>query len=237
MREGMLVVDMAIERPEPRSVCFRLPVGARARNVRFNGKDLEDWVQKGCTVCLAATGLGEQNHVELVYEPAVMLNCNSDCLRELPYVVKEKPNCVIVCDKDNSLSARRLSAYFEYWHLCQNHPRGVTMEFEGEGPRIPIHQFDRVPQDASFAIVVGCPQSNPVVARFVESIPDGASLLDCRKVDDRTFLLVAGANPTATERAVLRLLAILDEKYPFYGAVPDSPMFVKAGLAGKVLLH
>ena len=60
--------------------------------------------------------------------------------------------------------------------------------------------------------------------------------MEWKEKDGRIFLTVVGTDKLATERAVLRLLDILDRKHPFYGVV-GGPMFTKAGVDGKPLLH
>ena len=87
-----------------------------------------------------------------------------------------------------------------------------------------------------FVTLLGSPTSVPAIGHLVASVPEKGGLLECREEGGRTFLVAAGADKLATERAVLRLLGILDEEYPFCGAVPGGPMFSKAGLAGKPLL-
>ena len=48
----------------------------------------------------------------------------------------------------------------------------------------------------------------------------------------RAALLVPGYGPDLVNAAMLRLLGLLDERYPSLGVVPDTPLHRRDGLAG-----
>ena len=50
-----------------------------------------------------------------------------------------------------------------------------------------------------------------------------------------TTLTIAGPDDAARETAMLRLLDLLDARYPHAGAFPEHAMYEKAGMVGRTL--
>jgi len=217
-----------------RNVCCNLPVGAHVKNIYFNNREVKEWSQKKNKVKFSVN-LKSRNRLEIVYSPQVILKNKPKEFQNFPFIANEKPNCVIITDKENYVSAQRISAYFEYWYLCQKYPTGSIMHFKGEGPKIPIYEGNTIPENTKNIILVGSPKKNNLLSHFITSLPAESAIIHLQEERGKKFLLVVGSDKVSTQKAVVRLLGILDEKYPFYGAVTNKPIFRKAKIAGKPL--
>lgn len=195
-----------------------LPRGATAKTFTLNGVEQKFSIKDDLATCTAE--LPGAVELELTYEPEVAILCEPGDLAEFPFMEGSFPSCVIAVppEANSSLreSAQRISAYFEWLKRRESEPTLALMDLvnKTEAQGIPISE-------------------NPmgrVVQLQIEDKPTSISL----GADGR--IVLSGRTDADVDRAVLRLLEVLDEKYPFYGALPKSEFYERAGLAGQPLL-
>jgi len=233
LQKGMLTANFTVkEKPARKTIRCNLPEGSKVKRIEHNNQMIDKW-SKESDQLIFSVNLAEENSIKIEYEPLVVVKKAPADFMNFPFIVDNRPNCVIVSDEKNDLSAQRISAYFEYWHLRQKHPGGAMMlipETE-KGPRIPICRPENVPADARRIILIGDAEDNPLI----NEVSKNFGILDMQNEKNREILLVAGTNVDCIKKATMRLLEILDEKYPYYGGMANIPMLQKAGLVGKVL--
>ena len=203
-------------------VSVRLPNGAIPLSLTLNGVPAK-FAAAGGAVRYRGN-LPRRGRLRLVFRPRVVVEGPAEALREFPFVAGEKPLAVLLLPaaptEQDRLTAARLSAYFEWYFHCRAKPDGHLWDLPAAGPtvRLPVVAAGQEPAGA------------PLVELRVAPGPASLSV----SADGRR-LLVRGATPTDREAAMLRLLHLLDAKYPFFGVLPSTPVFAKAGLAGKHL--
>jgi len=232
-RLGRLEAELALDRPARTRVRCLLPSSVSPREVRLNGRRASGWAHKGDVVELDAR-LEQTNKLVIAYTPQIAVYGEPEDLVNFPFVTAGKPACVIVANAGHELSAQRIASYFEYWHLTRKHPGGNIMRFEGSGPKIPITTQWPKAQPRTSVVFVGASGSNTIAGLTPDAGKQPGIVTRTRK-DGRDVIIAAGADHLLTDKAVLRLLDLLDSRYEFCGAVIDRPIFRKAGLTGKPL--
>jgi hypothetical protein len=145
---------------------------------------------------------------------------------------------VILTEQEYQISAKRISAYFEYWYLAKNEsPSMFPMNFSGTGPIISIHgpNSTTVP-DVNNYVVVGNVDAHPALNAVVVQPPHtGGSVIEYLESQGKKILVINGSDNQMIEQATSRLLEILDDKYSYTGAMSNGPMYIKAGIANEPL--
>ena len=162
--------------------------------------------------------------LQLTYRPRVRVDASAGDVAEFPFVVDGKPAASVVLpltptDHDRYL-AEHVSIYFDYWTRRQSMPSSACsgLSHVPEGPTLPIVEADDKPLTEN-RIVFASQPGGPVVSLSAAG---------------RT-LTMAGPRSADREAAMRRLLAILDRRYPFYGALSASPLHERVGLTGRPL--
>jgi hypothetical protein len=111
---------------------------------------------------------------------------------------------------------------------------GTTVpDYKRNGTTVPDYKRDGTTVPDYKLILIGGPACFGLEKAV--SVPAGGGIV--RFVDWRGHraLLVTGADDRRTEEAVLRLLRVFDERYPFFGALSEGGFYQRAGLSGGVL--
>ncbi|MCK5803044.1 MAG: hypothetical protein KAI66_09440 [Lentisphaeria bacterium] len=222
LREGVVQATWRMERASVGTIVIRIPRGATPRKLKINGtacgfRAVDDTVRHHGELPAIGT-------LHLSYRPRVRVNTSPEDICAFPFVVDGKSETSVVLPQtptahDHYL-AEHLSIYFDYWTRRQAIPdsscSGLTKA--PAGPVLPIVEGGAtVPTKSQVIFVVQ---------------EEGASV--SLAADGRT-LKIAGPLPSDREAAMRRLFEILDQRYPFHGALGTSPLYHKIKLSGKAL--
>ena len=230
LRLDKLVAKFSAARAGMATVRLGLPDGARVQRVRCN-----DAVQGDALEFRAP--LQRRNLVIVEYEPKVVVICAKDELLGYPLMRDGKAACAIVVARPerDRVTAERLAAYIEYYLRRQTDPGrrcwGLTEEREGVQPTI-LNVGDPVP-DGLGVILVGAEAAAQSASTI--PVPTNGGTISIVEWQNRRALLVAGSSPELTEEASFRLMELFDERYPFFGVLPNRPFYERAGLAGQAM--
>ncbi len=218
LSEGSLEAAWSMSEPLDGIILARVPDGATARRLLINGEEQRFEALEGAV--RRRGRMPAECSLRLVWRPEVVVEATREQITDFPFVQTGEPRATIVLpptpdDRDRYV-AEHLSIYFDYHQRRRRQPVGQVARLAevAPGSRLPI-----VPE--SFAV-----GESP---RLVLAQADRPGITFN---EDGPTLIIAGPDSAGRERAMLRLLAILDERYPYYGAFPDHPMYTKAGLAG-----
>jgi hypothetical protein len=199
------------------TIAARVPDGATVTRFVINGEERRFEALDGEVRWEGP--LPEAVSLRVTWRPEVVFEATREQIAGFPFVDGDAPATVVLPsepgDRDRYL-AEHLSIYFDYWHRRQEEPWGaVSALSEVEpGPQLPIAaagEAVRGPQ------VVFAEAQRPTV-----------------RLDGQT-MFIEGPDAMARETAMLRLLDLLDQHRPHYGAFPEHPMYEKAGMVGRTL--
>ena len=224
-RQRMLRLDIQLPQPKPLEWTLPVPanytahsVTAAGETVRFTRDDDE------CAIRFRTPSARGALHMEVVFEPAIKVKGDLEDLYKFDFMADPPPACITVPkdykDEDYNDSAWRIGEYFRYYSR-----RVLKKE---EPVKLAIHEADPA-RTAPFFIIL-----QPIAASSPGTIEIGDFTVHIR--GDRQTL----------PKAVLKFLAILDRKYPYYGtfmvssahwlgATGKNPCLTRAGLEGRAL--
>ena len=170
--------------------------------------------------------LPARGKLELEYLPEVVIACDEEKLLAFPFTKNGTPSSIVKLEAGSNeldkVSALRIVSFFDWFFRRQQAPDSKCDQLARNGIKglaIPIveGEFSSDEQHATIGIL-----NEP-----------GKSQINISK--DGKTLTITGNTAELRERAVLKLLKILEKKYPFYGVLPKKPMYIKAGLAGECI--
>ncbi len=230
-----LVAEFHAERPGPASVRVGLPDGARAAKVACNERESIRFRQRGNVVRFSAS-LASRNRLVLSWEPRIVVLSPREEILRFPLMAEGKAACAVLTGPEASeaerVAAQRLAAYVEYYLRRQQDlaVRCWGLTGEGEGLRPAVREVSADIPEWMGPVLVGRPGA---LSLDWPQPRAGGGLIALTKWRGQEALLVAGDGPELTDAAMLRLLGLLDERYPFAGVLPDMPIYRRAALAGK----
>ena len=207
------------------TIHIRVPDGAHPTKLVINKVDCRFTLKNGV---VAYTGnLPSNGNMEMTYRPMVVVECSEDAILKFPFLTDEKPSCTVVVPgnsvETDRFSAQRISSYFE-WYF---HKKAA----DASGYIQPMSELPKFGKSVVIPITVGDSISNSDAC--VEIRPSNG-MASIKLSPDGSKLIIEGSSPKEREAAVLRLLSILDKKYPFYSGLSAHDLYKKAGLAGKI---
>jgi hypothetical protein len=212
---------------------IRLPIDAQPQEMILNGKICNYVLEDGA---VSYTGrIPSECNLILKYKPKVVVECEKQDVLAFPFVGGNTPSTIQISEnasEKDMFTANRLSAYFEYYQREMITPTVNCWDLVKSGNNV-----------TAISII----RSGPSVTKtpVVKLQSDKETKISLSQ--DRQTLIIAGPTEQDRENAMLRLLSILDEKYVFYGVMPDSKdysyytvlpsrfIYKRAGLAGKVV--
>jgi len=194
-----------------------VPHGATVTGFVLNGEEqefeaLDDEVHWKGT-------LPADSSLRVTWRPEVSVEATREQIEGFPFVQGDALATVVLpadpTDRDRYV-AEHLSVYFDYWQRRQQEPFGQVSKLSDvePGPRLPVVET--------------------ASAEIAPRIVFAQALRPTVQIDGQT-LTIAGPDDAARETAMLRLLDVLDARYPHYGAFPEHPMYAKAGMVGRTL--
>ncbi|CAN5388467.1 hypothetical protein BH09VER1_BH09VER1_07730 [soil metagenome] len=198
---------------------LRLPEGATAGELLVAGASVKYTAKEGAVVYEGDLPL--EGDLSFSFQPRVPVHCARTALLGFPFLKDGAAGVSIVLPPGDSeidqASAQRIASYFDWYVRRQKLPAAQLTDLATQvaGVELPIVK----------EAMAGMP------AVEIKEAPQRGVRLS----DDGQRILIEGPTPEDREDAVLRLLALLDEKYPFVGVLPAKPIFEKAGLVGKAL--
>ena len=219
--EGSLEADWVAAEAFTGVILARVPRGATPLRLLINGEE-----RPFEAIDRAVRSEGEvpaECTLQLTWRPAVVVEPTREQIAEFPFVADGEPTATVVLpespdDRDRYVAAH-LSIYFDYWQRRQEQPAGGVSGLSDvePGPRLPIAEPAQAPADGP---------------RIVLTEAEHSAI---RLREDGPILEVAGPDGMGRERAMLKLLDILDRRHPHAGALGPHPMHEKAGTARGVL--
>lgn len=203
------------------TISFGIPQGAIPESLLINGEKCEfvrhdNRVDAECEI--PVTG-----DAELTFIPPIPIQCEKQALFDFPFTVDGVANCAVVLPDEptevDKTNADRIVSYFDWFKIRQQYPAVQTVELgmNGQGVDLPIIAKT---EEAKL----------PYTVQFVRA-DEGSIAIS----NDGKAIIVAGPDAAQREQATLKLLGLLDEKYPFHGVLPKKPIFEKAGLVGQTV--
>lgn len=238
-RVGELVAAFRASASDPVTVTVGLPRGASPVNATWN--------ETACTLSRAADGrdvwqvtgeAGASNRLVVRYEPDVVLTDPRDELYRFPLLTHGKAACAVVvagdASKPDRVTAQRLAVYVEYFLRRKSKPGSRCwglMGTENDGLSPPILSVgDELPGRMPL-VLVGTRQAFGV--ERLDGVRPNAGVIRLLAWRGHLALGVFASNEGSRAKTMLRLLDVLDSAYPFYGTLPDRPLYQRAGVAGK----
>jgi|GEM_PF-3202853 len=202
------------------SLSIRLPNGAVPGILTLNGIKCRYTASNGAVIYNGP--VPDRCNLRLTFKPSISIKTQTSKLTAFPFVVDNKANASIrlpnnAVDMDR-FSAQRISSYFEWFYRRQSAPAVILWDLPKNGPAVllPIRESS-------------APIQTPYTIELKQSTGPTAISLSA----DSKRLIISGRTAEERDSAVLKLLSMLDKRYPFYGVLPDTPIYQKAGLAGK----
>ncbi len=170
--------------------------------------------------------LGGKCEVRLRYLPPVSVLTAEETICKLPFTMDSAPNCRIVlfpkAVEADVTNAKRVQAFFDWYFRRQQLPSvhclTLAEDPEVRGLVIPIVESKDAPEKGLQIV-------------FVEAVRPQISYDAAADV-----LMIGGPDAAGREKALLRLLSLLEKEYPFYGGFYDkNPLYIKAGLGNRSL--
>ena len=203
------------------TILARVPHGATPAHFVLNGEERPFEALDGAVRWDGA--IPEECSLQLTWRPAVVVEATREQIIDFPFVEGDQPRATVMLppapdDRDRYV-AEHLSIYFGYWQRHQEQPYGQVSSLAEvtPGPRLPIVEEGVAPAEGPRIVLAQADEPSVGLSA------------------DGPMLTIAGPDSQAREQALLRLLGILDERYPYYGAFPDHPMYAKAGLQGVAM--
>jgi len=238
MRPSVLKAQFSVDSPTSATVSVRLPKGVTVEKVEFNAREIGNWASVDNGIQFEA-GLAKANRVDIHYLPEVFVR-DSKAVASYPFVKGGGANCSIVlahsASETQRVAASHLAVYFDYYFRRKKHPGGVVWDLEDvEGPTLPIVAMadEYSPADLGDAVLIGDPSDHPLIQEHIHQRPEMAEqgFIERVALPERDILIVSGESDEQISEAMEVLFSILDERYPFFGILPDSEVYEKAGLA------
>ena len=237
-RSGEFVADFSASARGPVTVTVGLPRDTRPVGATWNGA--------ACVLSPASSGrgawqvkgeAGAANRLVVRYEPDVVLADPREDLYRFPLLARDRAGCAIAVGQDaaaDRVTAQCLAAYVEYFLRRKSKPGarcwGLT---GGEAGALapPILSVGAELPGRTPLVLVGSRETFGVERRADVSSEAGVvRLLNWR---GRPAIGVFGPDEDSREKAMLRLLDVLDAVYPFFGVLPDRPLYQRAAVAGN----
>ena len=217
-----------------------LPVSGRLKAFERNGKAVDAEhnpiaLRAGCAL-------------KAVIEDSIILTCPKREIVHFPFMEGDKPEAVIVMPNKPShreeISAKRLSVYFEYWLGRNEKPSAISVdELSNPARRLKVtNDFSKMPMKRHL-VLVGSVRNHPLIFSLCHKVPKLKNLsqsngspigvLGVVEQERRQILFVASRRPNDADTVMLKLLSLLDEKYPSTWGIYDHPMTRKAKIAGR----
>ncbi len=227
LRRGSLEARFSVAEPGPASLIVALPAESLPRSVTLNGEALA-WQPAE----LAVAGVGVKveaalqaaNTLQVTWNAEVMLGEPRHEYLDFPFVSDdEQPLAAIVLPADaaetDRNTAARIQAYFRYWYAMKGwedwrayYTPATIPEHRRHLAELPI---------VGRAAKAQTPHRVEIVAGFHPDLPappDGcAARISVTGEPASRSLLIEGRSPEARERAMLRLLRLLDTTHQWYG--------------------
>lgn len=221
LNKGWLKAEWATSAAFDGIILARVPRTATPIRFLINGEEREFEALEGAVRWQGR--VPAQCSLAVFWQPQVMVQATREQITNFPFVEGEEARATIVLppepDERDRYVAEHLSIYFDYWRRRQQRPSG------------PVSKLTEVPPGPRLAIVSQA--SARLEGPCIMLVQADRTTIVFRA--DTPALVLAGPDSRGREQAMLRLLEILDKRYPYYGAFPDHPMYEKAGLAGKAL--
>ncbi len=221
--DGRVAAQWKIQAPGnvPAGLTIRLPDGAVAQTLRIGGGERPFQTRDGLVFYRGE--IPAEGNLELSFIPRIPVRSDFESVAGFPFAREGFPAATIVIPENagemDRNNAQRIATYFDWYARRQELPSGACLDLGVRANGVDL----------------------PIVSGKLES--DAVPVVELRKAEapgisvtaDGKRLLVEGRTPEEREMAVLRLVALLDKRYPFVGVLPNKPIFEKAGLAGKSL--
>lgn len=207
--------SLEIEAPKGLKTRLRIPVpkDMRVASATINGQKLALITQGPQAECALTVAPGAKARLEVIFKSQVFEVPQSKLL-DLPWIENEKPGFTLVTapwgTPEEEYAIQRLAGYFPYYLQSAMNVK--------EPAATPVVRQRGV---ASGAFVVRV-QVDPKQAR-----PESITLDQTGRV-----LTVSGKTGPDVKSAMYRLLTLLDQKFPYAGRLPATPLFKATGVAG-----
>lgn len=230
-----------LQSPQATPVTIRawLPDEGRVMRVTLGGREIDATGLDGLAEAPGQLPEGASD-LAIMFQPRITVE-NRAWIDDFSFLADGRPACQIALmqpdDPGVRAAAERLSLYFEYWTAAQIRPGATpsTLATVEERARIPIVAFHggRDPDLPTIMLAIG-PAYNET---------DGHVNAYRREADGRVPMLeVVGEDGAALEEAVLALLDVLDERYPYAGTLypyaktlgAAGPLYEKAGVGATL---
>ncbi len=218
LSEGTLDAAWTAAKAFEGTITARIPDRATPLTMVVAGEEREFEPLDGAVRWTGA--LPAEGSLRVTWRPEVSVEAAREQIAGFPFVGEGDALATIVLPADptdrDRYVAEHLSIYFDYWQRRQEQPFGqVSMLSDVEpGPRLPV-------------VETASAEIGPRIV-FAQAIRPTV------QIDGQT-LVIAGPDDAAREAAMLRLLELLDARYPHAGAFPEHPMYQKAGMVGRTL--
>lgn len=200
-----------------------VPDGAGDFKLLINDEEKPFTAAPGKIVCQGE--IPHMGRLELSYAPEVIITGDEENILAFPFVLDRKPASTIVVPPDaeelDRQSAFRIVSFFDWYYRRQQSPVGRTLHLSRKGMREVAIPIVETLSDAS---------GRPMVK--IEQQPGKPGII---LSEDGKQLTIAGATAAEREKAVLALLKLLEKRYPFYGVLPNRPIYQKAEIVGTCL--
>ncbi len=204
------------------NLSIRLPNGASPGVLTLNGIKCRYSASNGTVIYKGP--VPDRCSMRLTYRPSISIKTNIAKLTAFPFVVDNKANASIRLPNNagdtDRFSAQRLSSYFEWFYRRQSAPAVILWD---------------LPKNGSAVVLPIRESSDPIQTPYTIELKPSTGAAAVSLSTDGKRLIISGRTAEERDSAVLKLLFLLDKKYPFYGVLPDTPIYQKAGLAGKYI--
>ena len=217
LSEGALDVTWKAGEAFEGTVTARIPRGATPLTMTVAGEEQQFEALDGEVRWKGV--LPREGSLRVTWRQEVVVEATRQQIAGFPFVDGDALATVVLpadpTDRDRYV-AEHLSIYFDYWHRRQEKPWGQVSALSDvePGPRLPVAE---AAEDVDGARILLADAERPTV-----------------RIDGQA-LVIAGPDDRGREKAMLRLLELLDEQRPYYGAFPEHPMYEKAGMVGRTL--
>ncbi len=222
LSEGTTTATWTLDQATSGTLMARLPEGARALSVTLNGQACK-FVASGDLVRTEGA-LPAQGELQVTWQPAVRATATRAELLGFSFeqngAARAKIELPANPTEHDTYLAQFLRAYFDYWYRRRQDPFGAVADLAKVAPACVL---DIVPAATA-------PSAGPRVV-----IRHGGGPAKIALEASGPTVVLSGDSTDQRESAVRRLLEVLDEKYPYMGVYPESPLFRRAGLVGKTL--
>lgn len=221
-QSGKLFLEWQLEQENPEgSINIYLPPRYSELKAAINGLDVSLSEKNHSVVFLGK--IPQHGKMLLSFVPETKISGDLEKILSFPFVTDARPSASIVMSSDaveeDKISALRIVAFFDWYHRRMQSPIGTCKSLTRKGMRevkIPIISTE---QKSAY--------THKIV--FTEQTNNSEISLS----NDGLTLTIAGKTPESRKKAVLKLLEILEEKYEFFGVLPNRPIYKKANLNGK----